>query len=37
LRQEPGTPVGDVRLMRLTKVAIESADRATRGAGLSTK
>ena len=26
-----GTPVGDVRLMRLSKVAIESADRASHG------
>jgi CubicO group peptidase (beta-lactamase class C family) len=30
-----GTPVGDVRLMRLSKVAIESADRASTGVGVA--
>lgn len=32
-----GTPVGDVRLMRLSKVAIESADRASQSIGASTR
>jgi len=32
-----GTPVGDVRLMRLSKVAIESADRATLTAALTVR
>ena len=30
-----GTPVGDVRLMRLSKVALESADRAARSISVS--
>ena len=29
-----GTPVGDIRLMRLSKTAIESADNASRRAGV---